>query len=153
MMLETGSPTGPVVGLSADFRAPRDKVFAAWTQPALLEKWFFAEAGYRTHDVQMDLAALRPYQIVVTPPAGDSTRIRGNFVEVVPGERLVYTWTGACAGEQYWTLVNATFEDADGAGSRVRLNHGVFRTDSDRAMHEQGWFACIAALDRLLSES
>ncbi|MEM6989259.1 MAG: SRPBCC domain-containing protein [Myxococcota bacterium] len=152
MMLETGAPTGPVVGLSAEFRAPRGKVFDAWTQPALLSKWFFVEAGYRTHDVIVDLAPLRPYQIVVTPDAGESTRIHGTFVQVVPGERLVYTWTGACADEQYWTLVNVTFADKEGGGSRVELDHGVFRTDADRAMHEQGWFACVSGLDRLLSE-
>lgn len=153
MMLETVGPTGPVVGLSADFRAPRDKVFATWTQPGLIEKWFFAEAGYRTHDVQVKLEALGPYQIVVDPPdGGEPTRIHGHFVEVFGEERLVYTWTGACADEQYWTLVTATFSDKDGGGSRLELSHGVFRTDADRAMHEQGWLACLASLDRMLIE-
>lgn len=150
MMLETRSPTGRVVGLSAEFRAPADRVFEAWTTPSLLEKWFFAEAGFRTHDVAVELAPLGPYQIVVSPPDGEPTRIRGNFVQVEPGQRLVYTWTGACADEQYWTMVDAGFESKPDGGSRVRLSHGIFRTDSDRAMHEQGWLACIAALAELL---
>lgn len=152
MMLETGSPTGRVVGLTAEFRAPANRVFEAWTTPPLLEKWFFAEAGFRTHDVKVELAPLGAYQIVVTPPdGGDATRIHGNFVQIEQGQRVVYTWTGACAGEQYWTMVDAAFESKPDGGSRVLLNHGVFRTDSDRAMHEQGWFACIAALDNLLA--
>lgn len=149
-MLETRAPTGPVVGLTANFRAPPDKVFAAWTEPRLLEKWFFAEAGYRTHDVVVELAPLGAYQLVITPGDGESTRIHGNYVQVEPGERLVYTWTGACADEQYWTMVDAVFEPTEDGGTRVRLSHGVFRTDADRAMHEQGWFACISALNGLL---
>jgi len=151
MMLQMRAPTGPVVSLTAEFRAPRDKLFAAWTTPALLCKWFFAEAGYRTHDVQMDLRPLSPYQLVITPvEGGEPTRIHGNMVQVEPNARLVYTWTGACAGEQYWTMVDVVFEDNPDGGSRIGLSHGVFRTDADRAMHEQGWMACVAALGTLV---
>lgn len=151
MMLEARPPAGPVVGLTAQLRAPVDKVFAAWTRADLLEKWFFAEAGYRTHDVQVELAELGAYQMVITPAdGGEATRIHGHFVEVEPGERLVYTWTGACAEEQYWTLVTVSFEASDTGGTNLTLGHGVFRTDADRAMHEQGWLACLTALDALV---
>ena len=150
-MLEARAPAGPVVGLTAQMRAPVDKVYAAWTRPELLRKWFFAEAGYRTHDVEVELAELGAYQIVITPTdGGDPTKIHGHFVEVEDGKRLVYTWTGACAQEQYWTLVTATFEASEGGGTSLTLGHGVFRSDADRVMHEQGWLACLTALDAML---
>ncbi len=150
MMIERGPPEGPVVGLTARFRAPRAKVFDSWTRPELIERWFFVEPGFRTHDVETKLEPLGAYQIVITSTDGsDPTRIHGHFVEVAPGESLTYTWTGACANEQYWTLVSVRFED-DPDGSRIVLDHGVFREDADRAMHEQGWLACLATLERLV---
>jgi uncharacterized protein YndB with AHSA1/START domain len=151
MMLQALPPAGPVVGLVATFRAPRDEVFETWTNPDLIRKWFFAEAGFRTDAVEVEVAPLGRHRIVITPSdGGDATTIRGNFIEVTPGRRLVYTWTGTCAEEQYWTLVSVAFEDAADGSSRIELTHGVFRTDADRAMHEHGWLTCVAALGRLL---
>lgn len=152
-MLQERDPTGPVVAFTARFRAPRDKVFEAWTTPAILQKWFFSEAGFTTSDVEVALQPLGPYQLVITPvDGGEATRIHGNFVDIQADRHLTYTWTGACAGEQYWTLVNVRFAD-DGDGSRIELDHGVFWTDADRAMHEQGWLACISSLSSLLGEA
>jgi uncharacterized protein YndB with AHSA1/START domain len=152
MVLEQGDPAGPVVSLVSTFRAPVDKVYAAWTTPEILREWFFAEAGFETRDVAVALEPLGAYQIVVAPTdGGEPTRIRGHFVDIDPGRSLVYTWTGACADEQYWTLVTVRFEPGEaGEGARLTLDHGVFRTDADRVMHEQGWLACIASLGGLL---
>jgi uncharacterized protein YndB with AHSA1/START domain len=152
MLITSESSTGPAVALSCSLRAPRPKVFRTWTDPSLLSKWFFAEEGFRTHDVTVDLRPLGAYQIVVSPvDGGDPTRIHGHYVDVEPDRALTYTWTGACADEQYWTLVNVRFDEAADGGTRLSLTHGVFRTDADRAMHEQGWFACLSSLERCVA--
>ena len=39
-----------------------------------------------------------------------------------------------------------------GKGTELELSHGVFETQEDRDLHEQGWFACITCLDRFLEE-
>ena len=46
MMIDSAGATGPVIQLAMKFRAPRNKVFQCWTEPALLKKWFFVEEGY-----------------------------------------------------------------------------------------------------------
>jgi uncharacterized protein YndB with AHSA1/START domain len=151
MMISNANDAGPVVNFTAQFRAPREKLYRTWTEPDLLRKWFFADEGMRCAVAEMNLQALGPWKIAIEPLAGgDATVIYGHFIEVVPAQKLSYTWTGACADEQYWTLVTAQF-DEDGKGSRILLTHGVFQTEADRAAHEQGWVGCLSQLERLLA--
>jgi uncharacterized protein YndB with AHSA1/START domain len=152
MMISQAGAVGPVATLTVDFRAPRDKLFRTWTEPDLLRKWFYAEDGMESFLAEMDLRPLGAWKLGIRPLSREGeTIIYGHFIEVKPGERLAYTWTGACAREQYWTLVNARFLD-QGAGSRLELTHGVFADDADRAAHEAGWFGCLGQLERFLGE-
>lgn len=64
-------------------------------------------------------------------------------IEVRPAERLTYTWTGARADERPRTLVTARFSDTPDGGAALDLSRGVFHSDADRTMHEQGWFGCL----------
>ena len=151
MMINSEGTEGPVIRLVSSFRAPRDKVFRTWTDPELIKKWFFAQAGYRTALAEIDLKPLGPWRLRVESDASpdDPTTIHGHFLDVRPDELLTYSWTGACAGEQYFTLVTARFLD-DGDGSRIELTHGVFHNEEDRTMHEQGWFGCLEPFGRLV---
>jgi uncharacterized protein YndB with AHSA1/START domain len=142
MMLSSEGPTGPVIQLSGTFRAPRSKLFATWTEPELVKKWFFAQEGFRTPVAEVDLRPFGAWKIRVETPSGDPTNLYGNFIEVVPNERLTYSWTGACSVELYWTMVTVKFLD-DGTGSKIQLTHGVFENETDRLAHEQGWFGCL----------
>lgn len=152
MMIETRGIEGPVVDTVTRFRAPREKLFKIWTEPALIAKWFMALPGYLPPLVELTLAELGPWKIVVRPePDAGHSIIPGHFFQVVAG-RLVYTWTGACADEQYLTLVRVAFESTPDGGSTLLLEHGVFRTDLDRAMHEQGWLSCLSLLERFVAE-
>ena len=152
MMLTSEGTSGPVIKLVSTFRAPRAKVFRTWTEPELIKKWFFAQEGFRTPVAEMELRPFGAWKIRVETPSGDPTLIYGNFIEVVPNERLTYSWTGACSQEQYWTMVTAKFID-DGAGSRIQLTHGVFENETDRLAHEQGWFGCIEPFGALVESA
>jgi uncharacterized protein YndB with AHSA1/START domain len=150
-MINSEGTQGPAIKLVSTFRAPRDKVFRTWTDPELIKKWFFAQEGYRTTVAEIELQPLGAWKLRVESDEhpDDPTIIYGNFLEVRRGELLTYSWTGACAGEQYWTLVTVRFSD-DGPGSRIDLAHGVFHDEQDRTLHEQGWFGCIEPFGRLV---
>ena len=151
MMIDSAGSTGPVIQLSMKFRAPRAKVFQCWTEPALLKKWFFVEEGFENSAADIDLRPLGKYRLGMKRCASGSeseTVFTGFFHEIKSGEKLAYTWTTE-GRPSYWTLVTARFVD-DGPGSLVELVHGVFENDEDRALHEQGWIACVMQLGRLL---
>jgi uncharacterized protein YndB with AHSA1/START domain len=112
-----------------------ETVFAFFTDPEKVTRWLAAEA---THDP-------RPGGVLHQVHYDrDGTRwdIRGEFVEVEPPSRLIFTWDD--------TRVEVTLV-ADGDGTRLTLvHHGV--PASLRADHEQGWAAHFDALGRAVGE-
>ena len=151
MMISQPGTDGPVVKLDMKFRAPRAKIWQAWTEPDILRRWHMADAGFRCTKAAVDLKPLGAFSIVMEPPAGNAQfEVKGNYVEVISQEQLVYTWA-AMSEPRYWTLVTARFL-TDGSGSRLELEHGVFKSEQDRLAHEQGWLGCLSHLPAVLDE-
>src|SRR4051812_13099739 len=71
--------------------APRALVFAAWTEPARLAEWF-GPRGFSIPSFEMDLRAGGAYRFCMRSPAGVDHWVRGVYREVVPPERLSFTW-------------------------------------------------------------
>lgn len=136
--------------------APREKLFRAWTEPALLTQWFcprpWSVARAET-DVRPGGASL----IVMRSPEGKEFPNRGVYLEVVANERLVFTDAYVSAwepSEKPFMTVILTFEDVDG-GTRytARVRHW---SAADRATHEQmgfheGWAKATDQLVELVA--
>ncbi len=73
---------------------PRELVWAAWTRPDLIERWF-TPAPWRTTDCRIDLRPGGSFFTVMRGPAGEVVENEGCYLEIVPNERLV--WTSALA--------------------------------------------------------
>ena len=154
MMIDTTGVEGPVVDVIARFRAPRDKVFKTWTEPALISKWFMAAPGYLPALCEVILEPLGAWSIKVRPDSDvEPSLISGHYFHVDVGQALAYSWHGNIPGGEYHTLVDVRFEDApDGKGSQIRLTHGVFRSGEHRQAHADGWNLCLDGFARLLGE-
>jgi uncharacterized protein YndB with AHSA1/START domain len=70
--------------------APRELVWAAWTQPEHLKKWF-TPAPYSTVECEIDLRAGGIFRTVMRSPEGELFPNLGCYLEVVENERLVWT--------------------------------------------------------------
>lgn len=135
-------------------KAPREKVYRAWTEPELLKQWF-APKPFSTPVAQLDLRAGGGNLIVMRDPAGNEFPNRGVYLEVVKNERLVFTdaYTSAWVPSQkpFMTVV-LTFEDeAGGTRYTARARHW---TAADKENHEkmgfhQGWGLCTDQLEAL----
>jgi uncharacterized protein YndB with AHSA1/START domain len=72
---------------------PRRLVWAAWTQPEHLKRWF-TPAPWQTVEAEMDLRPGGIFRTVMRgPEPGQQFDNTGCILEVVDGEKLV--WTGA----------------------------------------------------------
>jgi uncharacterized protein YndB with AHSA1/START domain len=71
--------------------APRPRVFALFTEASELPKWW-GPHGFRTPSVEVDLRLGGTYRFAMQPPDGDLFHLAGEFVEVDPPARLVYTF-------------------------------------------------------------
>jgi uncharacterized protein YndB with AHSA1/START domain len=128
-------------------RASRQRVFRAWTEPELMMRWF-VEADDEMRVCRIDLRKGGRYEFEGLS-RGRPWSVRGEYLEVRPPERLVYTWTwnndpdhGEPQGD---TVVTIDFIER-GNETDVVLTHERFATAKAREEHAQGWKGC---LDRL----
>ena len=154
------SPKRKEIGIRARrrFRAPREKVFQAWTDPTLLKQWF-APLPWTTPRVETDVRAGGSSLVVMRSPEGNEFPNRGVYLDVVKNERLVFTdaFTKAWEpSEKPFMTVALTFEDQGGKTKyTARVQHWSV---ADREAHEkmgfhQGWVLCTEQLATLVEQS
>ena len=133
--------------------APRPRVFALFTEPGELPRWW-GPHGFRTPGVEMDVRPGGSYRFAMRPPEGELFHLAGEFVAVDPPTLLSYTfrWEPPDPDDQE-TLVTLAFEEAGPEATKVRFTQEKFRTEERRALHEQGWTDTFEKLRRLLSRS
>jgi len=141
--------TFPAVVVQRTFTAPIEKVFQAWTDPALMARWFCRITGQPpTRVLEADVRAGGRYKLEVQ---GDKLyRGWGIYREVRPPERLVFTWNWE-HDDFADTLVTVEFSTLVESGfTEVRLTHELLPTSKAREEHRQGWNECFDMLERTL---
>jgi uncharacterized protein YndB with AHSA1/START domain len=146
------TPTDREIHVERVFDAPRDVVFQAMTDPALVPEWWGPHGTTTTVD-QMDVKPGGGWRFVIRDADGTEHGFRGTYREVSPPERLVYTfeWEGMPG---HISVETATFEDL---GDRTRLvTTTLFHTTEERdgmlaSGMEGGMNETYARLDDLLA--
>ena len=82
--------------------------------------------------------------IVMRGSDGEEHDVGGVYREVVPNEKLVFTWAWRTTPERE-SLVTVTLK-ADGSGTILTLLHEQFFDEPARDRHKSGW---TGALDKL----
>ncbi len=134
--------------LNRTFQAPIEKVFRAWTDPAVLDRWF-SPIDDVTVASSVDLRVGGAYRIAIHKPDGTAFTTSGKYVEIQPPHRLVFTWSGGCELNGQETLVTIDFYSL-GDTTQVTLKHQNFSSEETRNRHEQGWIGCLDRLAKIL---
>ena len=134
------------------FKASRQRVFRAWTEPELLMRWFGESDGH-FDKCEIDLRQGGSYKLEGRMAGDKRWSIWGKYLEVRPGEKLVYTWEWkhdpgpwATAGN---TLVTVEFRDV-GKETELTLTHERFESAAARDEHNMGWKGCFARLEAVV---
>lgn len=135
---------------------PPEKVFNAWTDPALLKQWF-APLPWTVAKAEADVRPGGTNLIVMRSPEGQEFPSNGVYLEVIKNQRLVFTnaFTNAWEPSEQKPLmvVELTFEpQGDSTNYTARVRHW---TIADREAHEnmgfhQGWVLCAEQLAALV---
>ena len=98
--LEISTPSNREVMLTRTFDAPRDFVFRALTEPALLKRWY-GRAGWSMIVCDIDLKVGGAWHFVVSRPDGKKIGQLGVYQEIDQPTRIVNTenWEDWDAGE------------------------------------------------------
>lgn len=129
------------------FDAPPELVFEAWTKPEHLTKWWGPNDFTLPH-CEVDFRVGGRYRFCMRSPDGEDHWVWGVYEEIVPPERLVFTWNREDATGRVWSsssVVRATFTEQDGK-TLFTLNQALFETPAYCGEHQIGW---SQSLDRL----
>lgn len=135
------------------FPASRNTVFAAWTDPELIPRWFAPTPDHTVEVREYDFRVGGKYQLAFSKNGEPATDIvTGEFCEIDVPERVSYTWTWLPPSNNTGveTLVTAEFIE-QGDETAVVLTHTRFADDEMRGHHEQGWGGCLDSLTEYLS--
>ena len=132
----------PSLTIRRRFNAAPAKVFAAWTDPEKMSRWLGPINVIRV-ETGTDLRVGGKYFIRMVVP-GDEHYASGVYREIVPNEKLVFTWAWKSTPERE-SLVTVTIKP-DGDGSIMTLLHEQFFDEAARDNHNKGWTEIIGRL-------
>jgi uncharacterized protein YndB with AHSA1/START domain len=145
------TPSDREIHIERVFDAPRDRVWAAMTDPALVAQWW--GRGNKLVVERLEVERGGHWRFVEHSPDGVHG-FEGRFREVTPPERMVQTfeWDGMPG---HVVVEHVTLEDL-GDGRTKLVNISLFHTTEERdgmlsAGMERGMNESFAALDALLA--
>ena len=132
-------------------RAPRERVYAAWTDPAQLKQWFGPE-NVRTRNLVADARVGGQFRWELTNSEGEEMTMRGEYRELQSGRKIVFSWQWEDDEdwENHISLVTVELKDADG-GTELRLTHANLPNEDSRDGHSRGWNSALDKLEKMFS--
>ena len=133
------------------FDAPRELVWKAWTEPERFMRWWGPKI-FTSPSCRIDLRVGGKYLWCMRWPDGRDNFTTGEYVEIVPLERLVYTASfadaaGSVVPASHYGMtddialvmrVTVTFEDLGGK-TKMTVTHWGHPTGEISEMANQGW--------------
>jgi uncharacterized protein YndB with AHSA1/START domain len=148
MPAQASAAVNPSLTLKRRLNAPAEKVYAAWTDPKQLVRWFGPDAGAVTH-AETDLRVGGKYVVIFFTEDGEEHYVSGTYQDVVPNEKLVFSWAWRSTPERE-SLVTVTIKP-DGDGVILTLLHERFFDQAARDRHEFGWTGSMNKLEALFA--
>lgn len=142
--IRTEKPSDRELVLACTFDAPPEMVYRAWTEPALLKRWF-APRPYETPVAELDVRAGGACRIVMRGPDGQEYPCPGVYLEVVENRRLIMTDAYTAAWEPAAKPFMTTILSFEKDGGRTRYTARVLHWSAeDCDAHErmgfhEGW--------------
>jgi uncharacterized protein YndB with AHSA1/START domain len=137
--------------ISRVIEAPRDRVYAAWTDPEQLKQWFGPE-NVKTRELVADARVGGTFRWDIINSEGEEMTMRGEFRELEPDKKIVFTWQWEDDEdwENHTSVVTVELADRDG-GTELRLTHEQLPNEESRNGHTRGWNSALDKLEKLFS--
>ena len=149
-MTNLQSTAVPALVLRRTYHAPRERVFAAWTNPETAAR-FLGPGDTKATDIRMDVKTGGTYTITMLSPEMGPLVVTGTYREVKAPERLSMTWRWQedDPADEYDSLLSLDFIDRNGDTELV-LTHEKLASVESRARHEDGWTQIVEKLATIL---
>jgi uncharacterized protein YndB with AHSA1/START domain len=132
--------------------APRDRVYAAWTDPAQMKQWFGPE-NVQTRDLIADARVGGKFRWDLTNSEGEEMTVHGEYRELQPGKKIVFSWQWL--DDEDWenqiSIVTVELFDREG-GTELRLTHEQLPNEQSRDGHTRGWNSALDKLEEFVGK-
>lgn len=134
-----------------ELKALPEKVYAAWTRPELLPKWFGPRTGGSLQIDHFDCSVGGRYDVTMIFADGDRVQLVGKYQELDPPKKIVFTWQwsdGPKSSNE--TLVTVDLAPSE-VGTHLTLTHERFLSAEARNDHREGWEPLLCRLASILT--
>ncbi len=147
---DAGLVTRPSLTLKRRLNAAPAKVYAAWTDPQKIARWFGpASVKAGTERADIDARVGGRFRISFTKEDGEYSEVGGVYREVVPNQKLVFSWAWHSTPERE-SQVTVELKPA-GDGTWLTLTHEQFFDQAARDGHQRGWLGLLDKLEKYLA--
>ena len=128
----------PSLILKRRINAIPEKVYAAWTDPERIARWFGpSQVKAGTVRAEIDLRVGGRYRISFEGGDGEYFQVGGVYREVTPNARIAFSWAWHTTPERE-SQVTVSLQPDDG-GTLLTLQHEQFFDEAARDGHARGW--------------
>jgi uncharacterized protein YndB with AHSA1/START domain len=118
-------------------------VYQAFSEPDILSKWF-APGNLMVSQMMLSFIEGGQYRTVLVGPDGFQQTIMGTYQEIVPNERLSFTWRWDDTNDI--TKVDVTFNTLPNSTTSIHLCQSGFAQEQDMLSQQYAWLACLEKL-------
>ena len=145
-MMAARQPGQETLMIQRNYPVPPLAVWRAWVDAAAMRVWF-GQADAPEWQAQMDVRVGGRYRLRMRGPDGRYYEAYGGYREVIPGSRLVFTWTWK-EGVDSEALITVSLKEA-GGGTELEFTLDPVVDARER----DAWRADFKRLDALLQNS
>ncbi len=146
--MATATAAKPSLTIKRRFKAPPAKVYAAWIDPEKVKGWM-GPGEMKAKHAESDLRVGGRYRWVMQAPSGEEHEVGGVYREIVPNEKLVFTWAWKTMPERE-SIVTVLLKP-DGDGTLLTLTHEQFFDEDARDRHEGGWNGALDKMEKFVA--
>ena len=142
---------GDTLTIKRVFAAPVEKVYQAWVDPNKASKWLSPNVRWRQPLLERDAKVGGRYDLTMRHSDGDQFHLFGTYQEIVPNERLSFTWNSVEMPEYPESVVTLLFRPV-AEGTELTLIHDRLTDPANREQTQGGWIGCLEMLAAYVEE-
>jgi uncharacterized protein YndB with AHSA1/START domain len=144
----TDTAIKPSLTVKRRFKASPAQVFAAWIDPEKVMRWM-GPGEIEGAAAECDVRVGGRYRWTMRKPTGEELEISGVYRDIVPNQKLVFTWAWKSAPHDE-SLVTVLVKP-DGDGTMLTLTHEQFIDEPARDGHQAGWNGALDKMEKLFA--
>ncbi|MGF6571773.1 uncharacterized protein YndB with AHSA1/START domain [Paraburkholderia sp. GAS333] len=142
------SESKPSLTIVRYLKASPAKVYAAWTRPELMTRWWGPDAG-PVLSAEADPRVGGNFRVVFQTLDGETHDCRGEYQQVEADRKLVFTWEWVTLPERR-SLVTIQLRPID-TGTEMTFTHAQFFDEAARDGHRVGWSGAFEKLEAFVA--